>query len=253
MPTTGTVEFHAADGKLQTVRVGATDVSTVRYNLPGHGLEVVTTADSGSRRGGYVAIRPDDGQDAPISRGILNLQQNGRLVAMTGMNVAAASKQARALLDFSVGHDSAVALLNDSNRRADIRLMIYNDDGNPVLTSTSIALGAQSQITAFISEFFPDLPRGFRGTVEFASDGVIQGVALRTTLSGGRLLTSVFPIEPVDAPRNERVLFFPYLLDGGTLQSEIFIASLGTGTSAPRLSFLSQAGAALRLMFSQTR
>jgi len=43
------------------------------------------------------------------------------------------------------------------------------------------------------------------------------------------------------------------VVDGGGFSSEIFIGTLGTAASAPRLSFTSQSGDALRLVVSQIR
>ena len=144
-------------------------------------------------------------------------------------------------------------MLFRSNRAADVRLTIFDSLGNAVQPSVTVTLQPQAQTAQFVSQLFPRLPRGFRGTVEINSLVPVQLVTLRSTLTGDRFLLAAFPIEPLDISRNERVMFFPYLVDGAGFTSEIFLSNLGTAASAPRLSFTSQAGESLRLLIAQTK
>ena len=251
---TGTVDFRSPQGALVSLRINGTDTSTTRYSIPPDGTQVFSTgAAGGLLQSGYITVRADEGQAGPVARSIISFRQDGKLLAMTGMFPAVSSNRARAFVDMTEGHDSDLAILNDSNRAADVRLTIFDSLGNAVQPSVTVTLQPQAQTAQLVSQLFPRLPRGFRGTVEINSLVPVQLVTLRSTLTGDRFLLAAFPIEPLDISRNERVMFFPYLVDGAGFTSEIFLSNLGTAASAPRLSFTSQAGESLRLLIGQTK
>jgi len=245
-PITGALDFRALDGTPQTLRINGADSSSLRYTIPPNGTRVFsTTGGTGPLRTGYVSVRADENQAGPIVRGILNSFQSAKLVAMTGLSPSSAASHAKTFVDLSEGHDSGLAMLNDSDRQATIRLTLLDTDGQAVQTS-STTLGAKMQSARFISQFFTH-SAGFRGTVDITSDVPLQIMTLRSTATSDRVLLAAFPVQSLDVPLTDRVLFFPHLVEGSGFTTEVFLMNLGTRTSKPVLSFVSQRGDPQRL------
>lgn len=117
----------------------------------------------------------------------------------------------------------------------------------------TLTLAARTQTASFVSQLFPSLPRGFRGTIEMSSDSPIQAMALRSTSTTDRFLIAALPVESLDARRNDAVLYFPQIVDGGGFSSEIFLMNLGGTIANPRLSLLSPQGQPIKMEFIQPR
>src|SRR5262249_16811425 len=154
---------------------------------------------------------------------------------MTGVFPAAATTHARIFMDVTDGHDTGLAILNDSDKPASANLRLYNIAGDAIETTVPVTLPARNQAAKFVSELFPGLRRGRRGLLEIMSDTPLQILALRSTTTTDRFLLAAFPTESLDIPRPERVLFFPHIVDGSGFSSEFFLTNLGAGASAAKL------------------
>jgi len=147
----------------------------VRYSIPPDGTQVFSTgAAGGLLQSGYIAVRADEGQAGPVARSIISFRQDGKILVMTGMFPAVSSNRARAFVDMTAGHDSGVAILNDSNRAAEVRLTIFDSFGNAVQPSATVTLQPQVQTAQLVSQLFPRLPGGFRGIMEINSPVPVQ-------------------------------------------------------------------------------
>jgi len=241
----GTLEWRNPAGQ----RIG----TATQYTIPARGAQVLPSGNgSGQLQSGYLVVRAADGQNGPIVRSVIYLRQTGRLVAMTGMFPSSSARRSAAFMDLTAGHDSGLAILNDGGNPATVRLTPYGRTGME-LPSATIALPAGAQIAAFASQLFPDIPQGFRGTVEISSDNPIQTVALRSTATPDRFLLAAFPVESLEVQRNISAAYFPHLVDGGGFSTEIFVMNLGAAAANARLSFLSPEGQSSKMPFAASR
>ena len=245
-PITGSLEWRSTSGAL----LG----TAARYSIPASGTQLLSSgAGDGTLRTGYVVVRADTGQTGPAVRSIIQLRQNGRLVGLTGIYPSPPARRSQTFVDVTEGHDSGVALLNDGAGPAVIRLTVYNNQGSALPGTATLTLAARTQTASFVSQLFPSLPRGFRGAMEMSSDSPIQAMALRSTSTTDRFLIAALPVESLDARRNDAVLYFPQIVDGGGFSSEIFLMNLGGTIANPRLSLVSPQGQPIKMEFIQPR
>ncbi len=241
-PVTGTLEWRTSSGNL----IGA----AARYSISGNGTQVLSSGTgTGTLQSGYVVVRADAGQTGPAVRSIIQLRQNSRVVAMTGLYPSAPAHRAQTVIDLSEGHDSGVAFLNDGTVPAAIRLTLFDGQGTALPFTSSFTLGARNQSASFVSQLFPALPRGFRGSLEISSDQPLQAATLRSTATGDRFLLAAFPVESLSLKRSDAVLYFPQIVDGGGFSSEIFILNAGANTSNSKLSLFSAQGRPIKMPF----
>lgn len=242
----GSLEWHTSSGNL----IGA----AARYSIPGNGTQAVPSGTgAGPLQSGYVVVRADAGQGGPAVRSIIQLRQNSRVVAMTGLYPSTPASRAQTIIDLSESHDSGVAFLNDGASPASIRLTVYDSQGAALPFTTTFTLGARNQSASFVSQLFPALPQGFRGSLEISSDQPLQAATLRSTQTSDRFLVAAFPVESMNVRRTESAVYFPQIVDGGTFSSEIFIMNLGAGSATSKLSLFSAQGRPIKMPFAQTR
>jgi len=246
VPITGSLEWRSTTGAL----LG----TAARYTIPAYGTQVLSSGTGGGELlSGYVVGRADAGQSSPALRSIIQLRQNGRLIGMTGIYPSAPARRSQTLVDFTGGHDSGIAVLNDGSNPAVIRLTVYNNQGTALPASSTITLAPRTQTATFVSQLFPSLPRGFRGTLEISADSPIHAIALRSTSAADRFLLAALPVESLEVLRNDAVLYFPQIVDGDGFSSEIFVMNLGSTIANPRLSLLSPLGQPTKMTFLLSR
>jgi len=246
VPITGSLEWRSTTGAL----LG----TAARYTIPAYGTQVLSSGTGGGELlSGYVVGRADAGQSSPALRSIIQLRQNGRLIGMTGIYPSAPARRSQTFVDFTGGHDSGIAVLNDGSNPAVIRLTVYNNQGTALPASSTITLAPRTQTATFVSQLFPSLPRGFRGTLEISADSPIHAIALRSTSAADRFLLAALPVESLEVLRNDAVLYFPQIVDGDGFSSEIFVMNLGSTIANPRLSLLSPLGQPTKMTFLLSR
>ncbi|MBI4473722.1 MAG: Ig-like domain-containing protein, partial [Acidobacteria bacterium] len=226
----GTAEFRLSDGSAMNVSVNGVNAANLRYTIRPNGSVVLTTSGGGSSvQSGYLVIRPDASQNAPVSSGVFTLTQRGVLIAATGVASTVPSRRVRFFVDRTQGHDTGIAVVNPSDRTTSLQLFLTSLAGEPV-ASRDLALAPRNHTAKFISELDPSLPVGFRGTVDLISPVPVALLALRSTSSTERFLMSTLPVESLDAPRSPQTLYFGQVVDGGEFTTEFIILNLGTGS-----------------------
>ena len=219
------------------------------YRLDPHGsLVAVSNSTSPSPRTGYIIVRPDSSQLAPITGAVFTLALAGKVVATTGVAPAAPSKQVRVYVDRRNNHDAGVALVNVGSQSAALRITAANLQGAVRGTARAMTLGPAHQMSLFASQLVPDLPEGFRGSILLESDVPVATMAMRSTSSGGRFLLATLPVVDLSQPAAVKTCFFPHLADGGGYTSEFILLNPRPESAWGRLRFFTTAGVPLPLV-----
>jgi hypothetical protein len=123
-----------------------------------------------------------------------------------------------------------------------VRLTAYDANGMAVVSGKALTIPANGHVAAFIdeSQFIPELPQGFEGTVLLESSVPIHAVTLRSLItSANSFIMTTMPLVDLNSPPSGKV-YFPQLADGGNFTTELLLLSLGNESF--RLQFLATDG-----------
>jgi len=137
---------------------------------------------------------------------------------------------------------SSVAIVNSSDNPNTLNLALTKLDGTPV-TSTSITLPPNGQLSQFLVEIFPGLESGFKGLLRVSSSAPIgfTGFRCMSNSSGDFLFASTPPQnEATSLPSTG--LAFPLVASGAGYDTQVVLFGQSGQSGSGEMLFISKDG-----------
>jgi hypothetical protein len=253
-PLSGNVRFYgvAKNGYSALIKVSAngTVANTFNYSIPPRSVfRLSAQRAGGSGRIGSVRVNPS-GSGLPSAMAVL-AYQNGTttvstasVVALPGANAVRMYAESSGTFGQQQSIQTALSIANRSSSRVTAQVELYNLDGTPAGSSTTVSVPAGGQIARFVSELFPQLPSPFRGAVRVTAPSPLVAAGLRGKYNerGELLMTATPPYDESTPPlpRTE----FPHFVTGDGYSTQLILLSTGPA-HAGSLQLLSQEGVPL--------
>ncbi len=247
----GTFRFFDDSGApLVVARAGGAAGSSYRYSIPSGGVfHFRTDGSSDAARAGWVLLRPDEGTSAPMGAGLISFSTGGAMVTESGIPAAAPTNHARVYVDFSGGHNTALAIANISKTEATIAIRAFQPDGitDAGTSRQALLLKSDGHSAMFAADLVPGLTPGFRGVLDASSATPFAAVALRSLKNERNdLLLTALPI--ADGERTGSMpIVFPQIADGGGYTTELILLNAGPSVVAS-IRFFGETGLPLAVV-----
>jgi len=242
--------FDDSGAPLVVNQAGGTADSSYRYSIPSGGIfHFQTDGSPTAARAGWVLLTPDMGTSTPIGAGVFSCTSGGIMVTESGIPAAAPTTHARIYVDFSGGHNTALAVANVAKTEASISIKAFQIDG---VTGAGtglgpLRLGGSGHSAKFAGDFIPGLTAGFRGVLDISSTTPFAALTLRSLKNERNdLLLTALPI--ADAGRTASLpIVFPQIADGGGYTTELILLNAGSPVIAT-IKFLGETGLPLAVV-----
>jgi len=231
----GKVQFwgHGAPGVPATsveMTVNGTTASTFNYSLPPRSVVRLVTAganpemNTGSVRVTTTGALTSGG--VPDAVALISFRNSAGTVSQASTAAQPTGTAFRMYVETAGNPDwvsSSVAIVNSSDNPNTLNLTLTKLDGTPV-TSTSITLPPNGQISQFIVDMFPGLESGFKGLLRVSSSAPIgfTGFRCMSNASGDFLFAST-------PPQNEATILpsaglaFPLIAAGAGYDTQVVL------------------------------
>ncbi len=138
----------------------------------------------------------------------------GIVVSRAGVNPTEPLKSGLIFVD-QTGPTTGITLANPSDQSASPTLILRDESGRETARRT-LDLAAKQDSDVTISELFPGLPDGFRGTLAFESDQPLAGNGFRENINAyGESILSSVPAVDSASPLSAEPLVLPHIAAAG--------------------------------------
>ena len=241
----GTIRFMTAGGEPLPVAGSRSEVS---YSIAANGAFVGELSGNDTvLESGFAVVSADAG--APVASAIISLNKEGTLVT-EGAVAATSTNEAWFPVDTYrsvVRHgkiEFRLTVANGGARPADMRLIVYDPDGNELRrTHQILPAGRRVELTQV------DLADkgSFKGSVRVVSDVPVSMTAHQLTRNvRDELIIARLPSMSSSAVGGRMV--FPRFLDGPEVATQLFMLSRETGTGQGEVAFFDEAGRPLTVI-----
>jgi hypothetical protein len=250
----GKVQFwgHGAPGVPATVvdmTVNGVTASTFNYSLPPHAVVRLVTAganpemNTGSIRVTTTSATSSGG--VPDAVALISSRNSAGMVSQASVAALPTGIAYRMYVETSGDPEwvsSSVAIVNSSDNPNTLNLTLTKLDGTSV-TSTSITLPPNGQLSQFLVEIFPGLASGFKGLLRVSSSAPIgfTGFRCMSNSSGDFLFASTPPQnEATSLPSTG--LAFPLVAAGAGYDTQVVLFGQSGQSGSGEMLFISKDG-----------
>jgi hypothetical protein len=248
----GKVQFwgHGSPGVPATVvemTVNGVTASSFDYSLPPHSVARLATAgvipemNTGSIRVTTASLSGG----IPDAVALITSRNSGGTVSQASVAALPTGNAFRMYVEAAANPEwvsSSVAIVNSSDTPNTLNLSLTKLDGTPI-TSTSITLPPNGQISRFIVDMFPGLESGFKGLLRVSSSAPVgfTGFRCMSNASGDFLFASTPPQnETASLPLSG--LAFPLIAAGAGYDTQVVLFGQSGQSGSGDMLFVSRDG-----------
>jgi len=250
----GRVQFwgHGSPGVPATVvemTVNGVTASSFNYSLPPRSVvKLVTAGASPEMNTGSIRVTTTGALTSggvPDAVALITSRNDSGTVSQASMAALSTGTAFRMYVETSADPQwvsSSVAIVNSSDNPNTLNLTLTKLDGTPV-TSTSVTLPPNGQISRFIVDIFPGLESGFKGLLRVTSSAPVGFTGFRCmTNTAGDFLFASTPPQNEMASLPSGGLAFPLIASGAGYDTQVILFGESGQAGTGDLLFVSKDG-----------
>jgi hypothetical protein len=215
-------------------------------------ISTISGGTGGTMLVGHARVQPNAGLPTPAAMALVSFRPGGMLVSEVALPAVAPLQSGRFRAEVGGGINTGVAIANPGTQTAVVSYSMADDTGQTI-SSGSVSVAANSQVSAFIdqSPFFVQNP--FRPSIAnarsftFNSSSPVGVLAIRgRTNERSDFLMSALPVADLSAATTEAAVI-PEFADGGGWTTSVALTNTSDEVATGSVQFISQGGVALTI------
>ena len=217
-----------------------TSTSSVAFTTRDRGGVVVETAGgTGALTVGYGRVQPSS-STTPAGVAVFGLRQNGVLVSEAGVPGLFTVISGRTYAEASALTNTGVAFVNSIPSPINI-IFNFTDQQGTDLGQGNFTLGANSQITKFITESPFRISGNFAGTLTFSASAPVAVIALRTFINErSEFLMTTQPVTSLPDFLSGSPFTMAHFAYGGGWKTSVILVNTSDAVLTGSVQFLSE-------------
>ena len=260
IPLNGSVQFFdqggpTTPGQPTAVAIAGIVNSTHPYTVAPRSALRLSTGATAVLTQGSVRVAPAAAEPAPVPLVVFTYKPSDYTLSEAGVEAVQGIAfrlpvEASGITGMPGGITTGVAVANTIDAVGTVTLELTTLEGAPAgIPIERRILPAAGQLAGFLTDFFPTLPRPFRGVLRITTTtpGIaVIGIRSRYNEVGSYLMTTVRPANEATPSAGE--LFIPHIANGDGFSTELLLFIATPGQSNGNLQFLRPDGSRLGLI-----
>ncbi len=200
---------------------------------------------------GYAVITAGSGSSTPVGTALFTFTNAaGVMIWQAGVGAAEPIRSGRIFVD-QQGRRSAVAIVNPSDQKASLTLVLRDASGKEVNRKNQ-ALAARQHLALFVDELFPNLPLTFIGSLTFESDQKLAAITLRESRNVlDEPIYATLPVIDMSAPPATGSIVFPQIGAGSNLSTQLVLINRSSQRIGGMIQLIGSDGTPLQLQLTK--
>ena len=200
---------------------------------------------------GYAVITADSGSGTPVGTALFTFTNAaGVMIWQAGVGAAEPIRSGRIFVD-QQGRRTAVAIVNPSDQRASLILVLRDASGKEVDRKNQ-ALAPRQHLALFVDEIFPNLPLSFMGSLSFESDQKLAAITLRESRNVlDEPIYATLPVVDMSAPPATGSIVFPQIGAGSNLSTQLVLINRSSQRIGGMIQLIGSDGTPLQLQLTK--